>query len=392
MANEPTSGNGRIEGDAKPNKLTGTPGPDEIDGWGDHDKARGRGDRDVIWGGDGNDTLRGNGGDDRIWGGQGHDKLYGGTGNDNLVGGLGNDTLYGGDGNDILYGSAGDDGLTGGAGSDRFEFVIGNFSNGNDTIRDFGAGDTIHFITYDEDSNVTSPRIDIEVSQVGGDTLIKYGSGKGKSTITLKGVKIEDLDQADFVGVGSITCRIDGTEDSDRYVPASDGTPEKDTALRGTEHRDIIDGKGGNDDLYGGGGNDALYGGGGNDILYGGDGDDTLYGNGGSDELHGGDGDDTLEGGAGRDVFRFDKDRDNGHDTIKDFLHLNRQGLSRDYILNERDLIQIKGDADFTFNKLTITDNADGHAVIKGFDDDSSITVEGVSASELTAADFTFIA
>ncbi|WP_246660647.1 hypothetical protein [Nitratireductor sp. XY-223] len=44
------------------------------------------------------------------------------------------------------------------------------------------------------------------------------------------------------------------------------------------------------------------------------------------------------------------------------------------------------------FSDLTIADKAKGHAVITGYGDNAGITLEGVSASILTNADFDFIA
>ncbi|WP_419906592.1 hypothetical protein [Hoeflea sp.] len=49
-----------------------------------------------------------------------------------------------------------------------------------------------------------------------------------------------------------------------------------------------------------------------------------------------------------------------------------------------------KGDG-AALTDLTITNNAEGHAVVTGYGDDASITLEGVDASALTDADFDFL-
>ncbi|WP_419906624.1 calcium-binding protein [Hoeflea sp.] len=179
---------------------------------------------------------------------------------------------------------------------------------------------------------------------------------------------------------------------------------------------DVIRGKGGNDWIYGGGGNDSLYGDKGDDFLYGGSGDDKLYGGRGNDEMHGGSGNDimrggrgddelsgwqgndflyggkgadklyggsgndTLTGGKGKDIFLFNAAQSNDHDTIKDFTRgEDKIGLRK------------LADKTFDFDDLTITNNAEGHAVVTGYGDDASITLEGVDASALTDADFDFL-
>jgi Ca2+-binding RTX toxin-like protein len=75
--------------------------------------------------------------------------------------------------------------------------------------------------------------------------------------------------------------------------------------LNGTELRDLIYARSGDDSLFGNGGNDTLNGGAGSDTLSGGDGADRLRGGGGHDVLNGGAGADTLTGGSGVDEFAF---------------------------------------------------------------------------------------
>ncbi len=106
----------------------------------------------------------------------------------------------------------------------------------------------------------------------------------------------------------------------------------------------------------------------------------------------GGRGDDTLTGGDGADRFVFGINADN--DTITDF-----EGGT--------DTIVIKSGR--SFSDLTIGKNANGDAVITGYSsgtgasvtlevgggtvtlEGASITLEGVTASELTESDFEFL-
>ncbi|WP_348640537.1 hypothetical protein [Nitratireductor sp. XY-223] len=150
-------------------------------------------------------------------------------------------------------------------------------------------------------------------------------------------------------------------------------------------------GYGGDDTMNGGKGNDTMRGGRGDDTMDGSWGNDTLRGGRGEDRLIGGRGDDTLTGGAwDADTFVFGGNS-NGHDTITDFGSMNIYDINNGNIIEtDRDKIEIRGGT--TFSDLTITNNAEGDAVITGYADDSSITLEDVSASELTESDFIFVA
>ncbi len=236
------TGNARIgTGNALANALYGTAGADTLYGL---DGA------DTLKGGAGNDMLYGGTGVDRLYGAEGNDWLDGGTGADVLDGSSGNDTyivdhagdqvieyamngaggvdsvfaavdwtlgnnvenlfltggaglngtgnamantlrgngaanvLRGLGGNDVLIGLGGDDTLEGGAGNDTFVFGA---AFGKDTIRDFGAGDTIDLSTYQLDRGPV-------VTDRGADTLIELGGG---NTILLLGI---DPDQLSFTG------------------------------------------------------------------------------------------------------------------------------------------------------------------------------------------------
>ncbi len=87
---------------------------------------------------------------------------------------------------------------------------------------------------------------------------------------------------------------------------------KKDDLLKGGSgaFKDIIYGKGGNDDIFGGEGNDELFGDNGDDLLSGEAGNDDLFGGAGDDELLGGGGKDRLEGGTGDDFLNGGKKKD----------------------------------------------------------------------------------
>ncbi|MCY4067159.1 MAG: calcium-binding protein, partial [Rhodospirillaceae bacterium] len=129
---------------------------------------------------------------------------------------------------------------------------------------------------------------------------------------------------------------------------------------------DVIRGDSGNDNISGGAGNDVLLGDAGNDIIDGGSGDDHIMG---------GAGNDTLTGGSGADVFLFAGNT--GNDTITDF------DVSEDTI--DLSLLQ----TGIGFDDLTIADLSDGtgvtvtHSALGG-----TVTLTGVSASQLTASNF----
>ena len=116
------------------------------------------------------------------------------------------------------------------------------------------------------------------------------------------------------------------------------------------------------------------------DRLFGGDFDDTLSGGDGDDVIGGKEASDVLTGGAGSDAFvyaRFGEQRD----TITDF----RQG---------EDVIDLRSAniGDFATIQQLLSNDAQGNAVITTTFDGvtSSMTLTGVSAAQLTAADFVF--
>lgn len=157
------------------------------------------------------------------------------------------------------------------------------------------------------------------------------------------------------------------------------GGTNRDDALVGSEERDLILGNRGNDVLDGAGGDDQLEGQDGNDVLFGQAGNDLLYGGDGTDVLVGGSGNDTLEGGRGSDAFVFDGAF--GSDTATDFSTSNRNG----------DILQI-GVTGFSSSAdiLAVAADTDAGAVFS-FSDSLSITLLGVSVSQLDVSDIQII-
>jgi hypothetical protein len=171
------AGNDEIEGNDGNDLLYGGSGDDEIEGGSGHDTVHGGSGDDEIEGNDGNDLLYGGSGNDEIEGGDGHDQLFGGLGDDFLAGGSGNDTLFGGAGNDVL---------NGGSGNDTFIF---DADSGHDIIEDIMLQDTLEFQGEQFDMN------DMIFSEnEEGDAVISF-SGKDDMSVTLEGVKFDDLDR-----------------------------------------------------------------------------------------------------------------------------------------------------------------------------------------------------
>lgn len=145
--------------------------------------------------------------------------------------------------------------------------------------------------------------------------------------------------------------------------------------IRGGSGDDKLKGGSGNDLIRGDSGDDTIIAGTGKDVILGDEGDDDIYGGGGGDLISGGTGDDTLTGGGGSDIFLFSANA--GNDTITDF------DVDEDMI----DLSLLG--TTIAFDDLTIADLPDDsgvtvtHTALGG-----TITLTGVSASELTADHF----
>ena len=117
----------------------------------------------------------------------------------------------------------------------------------------------------------------------------------------------------------------------------------------------------------------------GDDRLFGGDFDDTLSGGDGNDVLGGKDGNNVLTGGAGRDAFVYAISGQH-HDVVTDF----QRGED---VIN----LRASGISDFATLQQFLND-AQGNAVITTISNgiSSTMTLTGISAGQLTEADFTF--
>lgn len=157
-------------------------------------------------------------------------------------------------------------------------------------------------------------------------------------------------------------------------------------SLHGNQGSDTINGGAGADVIAGGKDNDLINGnmdndsiGGnlGDDTVQGGRGDDTVAGGAGNDHLYGGLGNDVVTGGDGVDHYYFGLAT--GRDTVTDF------SLPNDYIV-----LQNTGITSFEALRPLISSDASGNALIT-LSTDSTIILQGIAASSLSAVDFAFM-
>jgi len=258
-------------------------------------------------------------------------------GNDTILGNGVSNKLWGdkgwtNGGNDYLDGRGGNDFLYGEAGND---ILIGGA--GAD-VNDGGAGFDI--ASY----STATAGLTLDLAR------------PGQSTGDALGDTFASIEQFDLSAYG------------DQFVGAAAG--------------ETVHGRDGNDRLIGNAGADQLYGDAGNDVLYGGTEADTLNGGSGLDYLFGDAGNDYLIGGSERDYFSYNA-RGFGRDTIGDFT-------------DTVDLIDMRSLASsgvHSFADLTITQGYVGRSLLPattiGLGSDS-ITLNYVSASQITASDFLF--
>lgn len=122
--------------------------------------------------------------------------LFGNAGANLLKGAGGKDTLSGGAGKDRLDGGTGDDLMTGGGGVDRFVFSTGY---DRDRIVDFKAAGSLHDVLDISGLRSVTSFTDLRdnhMVQSGRDVVI---DGLNGDVLTLKNVRIADLDQGDFL-------------------------------------------------------------------------------------------------------------------------------------------------------------------------------------------------
>ncbi|KZL11588.1 Leukotoxin [Pseudovibrio axinellae] len=117
-----------------------------------------------------------------------------------------------------------------------------------------------------------------------------------------------------------------------------------------------------------------------NDVIRGNSFSNTLWGNDGEDELNGREGDDTLVGGANNDTFVFDIQAF-GQDELTDF----EAGSGSD------DIILFDTDVFSDFDTVLAATRDDGTSTVIKLDGENSITLKGVSKTDLHVDDFQFI-
>lgn len=206
-------GNDTLFGDTGFDTLNGGNGDDLLNGGGQADNMFGGAGNDVLigeggldrgFGGEGNDLVRGGEGNDGHFGQEGDDTLEGGNGNDRFFGGIGNDLIMGEADNDTIFADAGFDTLDGGTGNDELwgKFNADTFlfsdGHGQDTIKDFDAGNALEKIDLSNVSAITD-FADLSanhLTQIGGNVLIDTGAG---NSILLEGVALAGLDGTDFI-------------------------------------------------------------------------------------------------------------------------------------------------------------------------------------------------
>lgn len=421
--------------------VTGSQFNDVIIGDGASNRLYGYGGRDTLNGGAGNDSLKG---------GTGSDSLLGGSGSDHLEGGADNDTLSGGAGHNYLFGDAGVDTATyefastgvyvdlsrsradWGYNPDTYETNFDLLQS----IENVTGSRYADYIEGDDEANRLSG-FDGDDELVGGggaDTLIGgEGNDEVSYGLSMEGVRIDLANSANNTG-------SDAAGDTYSSIESIRGS-SFDDELYGNESDNTMEGGLGRDDYFGRGGADTfrmrtddaiadggdgfdtanfyymndenggtnliinlangaangsasgggstvtlrsienVESGGGNDVINGNNVANRLEGASGNDTLDGGLGSDTLTGGYGNDVFKFRNDDDDpDHDVITDFENgkdrLNFANIDWDYdswsdLQDENAIAQVGNDTVITIG-------------------DGTITLEGIDADTISAADFIF--
>lgn len=295
---------------------------------------------------------------------------YSSTEDDEFQGTNGNDTFNGGIGDDYFVSSRGADTYNGGKGIDQVAFhindpagVFANLKTGL-AVDGWGFTDTLNSIEmlrgsmYD-DEFIGSDGNDIMRGLKGDDDM---DGGKGKRD-EVRYDRDERYGGTDGVKVHlKKGFAIDGFGDRDKLSNFED--------IRGTIYKDKLIGSNAKNTIEAGDGNDVIKGLGGRDKIYGGI---------GRDKIDGGKGKDKLWGDRGADKFIFKGKF--GDDTIKDFETDNK---------GEKIVLKKIGSIE-SFDDLMQNHISDvkGSAVIED-GNGNSITIEGITMSELAANDFLF--
>lgn len=257
----------------------------------------------------------------------GDDVVTGSLGRDRISGGLGNDRVSGAAGNDELLGGAGNDILYGNDGNDRLEGGIGNDSAFG------GAGSDLILFAHGFD---------------------KMDGGTG-------------TDAADFQAMKTAIYANMAASPSEVWTSSTSTATAANATVRIADLIAV-------ENLLATAYNDTILGNSGANRLDGVKGNDILKGNGGVDILIGGKGNDTLTGGAATDRYQFATDWD--LDTITDFLD-GKEKIVFDHVTGLT-----------SFSQLSVANTAGGARI--AFDGDA-ITLTGIAAAQITAADILFL-
>jgi Ca2+-binding RTX toxin-like protein len=335
--------------------LIGLPGNDVIT----LDETNGALPRANVFGGRGNDTLTGGSGTDRLTGQSGNDALLGKGGTDTLVGSTGNDTLTGGDADDVAFGGGGDDRMIWNPGDDT------DLNEGGadvDTTAVIGGNVAEQFTTTANGARVRFDRLDPAPFSIDIGTTEKLDLNANGGNDS-------------FSATGNLAALI--------AVTVHGGT-EDDTIL-GTNGVDTLIGNDGNDFIDGQQGNDVAFLGAGNDVFQWdpGDGSDIIEGQGGADTMlfNGSAGDEIFETSANGARVRFTRNLGNIVMDTNDVerIDLNALGGADLLTVNDvagTDLTAVDTDLAGVIGGAT-GDGAVDNVVVRGSNDDDSITVSG---------------
>jgi Ca2+-binding RTX toxin-like protein len=227
--------------------------------------------------------------------------LSGTWGDDKWIGRAGYGQTYSAlAGNDSLDGLDGNDTLTGGIGEDTFVFARGY---DHDIVTDFVLGEDFVDLSLESEANSFES---LNLQALGNHTILTLSDG---STLTLQGVRPDELNASDFILFGEDKPAPSGTIQGDNNNDMILGSAENDV-MYGYGGDDHITADTGNDSVFAGEGNDSIFGNGGNDTLYGEDGNDTIDAGSGNDIIWGGNGNDRLIGSEGNDIINGGNDTD----------------------------------------------------------------------------------
>jgi len=277
-------------------------------------------------------------------------------------------------GNDKIVAGANDT-MTGGGGND--EFVIGA-NSGSSEITDFGvsgAGAGIIDLRHSGVASTTFTDLLTHITEVNGNAVVDLGNG---NSLTLDKVDMATLTADNFELPG-----VRGGHGSEHHGHGNTSIWQSYIKIIGTNGNDSLTATDANTIIFGHGGNDTLTAGAGNDLLVGGAGDDSLVGGAGNDTLVGGGGNDIMTGGGGTNVFSISGEHGAiGNTEIADFVS---SGTGAGVVRLEDTGLHFAGFNDFMTHVSMV-----GANTVIDLGNSHTITLDNVTSSSLSAADFVF--